>query len=392
MKKICIILPKGLPVPALCGGAIETLITSIIDINEEKKNFEITVVSSFNKILKKYEKTYKKTEFIYVKQNLRYIIKAILYKIYNSFSVAEKKTYQEIVLNKIKKNDYDYIIVEGGPQDFYTSYTNFFDNKKMILHIHHNEIFSEIANETFGNIIFVSDYIKSSYIKNSKENSNKFKVVLNGINTSKFTKKIFEKEKGEIRKKLGVKNDDFIVIYAGRVIPEKGVLELVEAINLIEDKSIKLIIIGDLQNNKSDYVSEINNIIKNSSSKIISAGYVNNDELYKFYQSSDLAVVPSLWEEAAGLVIIEQLISKLPIITTGSGGIPEYASDSVYYIKRDKNIKKNIAKKINYIKENKKDVDKSASNRLKQGLKFSENQMYQDFSKVINSIGENSDK
>ena len=53
-------------------------------------------------------------------------------------------------------------------------------------------------------------------------------------------------------------------------------------------------------------------------------GYIDNDEIYKYYQLADVQVIPTITEEAAGLVAIEGMLSALPIIATNSGGMPEY--------------------------------------------------------------------
>ena len=42
MKKICMIIPKNLPLPATKGGAIETLITNVINENEMEKKIELS--------------------------------------------------------------------------------------------------------------------------------------------------------------------------------------------------------------------------------------------------------------------------------------------------------------------------------------------------------------
>ena len=44
---ICIIIPGKLPVPAIMGGAVETLVTYIIDINEEQKKFNFIIISAY---------------------------------------------------------------------------------------------------------------------------------------------------------------------------------------------------------------------------------------------------------------------------------------------------------------------------------------------------------
>ena len=62
--KVCIILPKGLPVPATKGGAIETLMHDIASCNEVYNKLDITIVSTYE--VKAYEesKKFKNTKFI----------------------------------------------------------------------------------------------------------------------------------------------------------------------------------------------------------------------------------------------------------------------------------------------------------------------------------------
>ena len=54
------------------------------------------------------------------------------------------------------------------------------------------------------------------------------------------------------------------------------------------------------------------------------SGYVPHKELYQFYQASDLQIVPSIWDDPAPLVVLEGILSELPVISARSGGIPEY--------------------------------------------------------------------
>ena len=57
------------------------------------------------------------------------------------------------------------------------------------------------------------------------------------------------------------------------------------------------------------------------------------------YQLGNIAVLPSMWEEPAGMTMVEAVVSGLPLITTNSGGIPEYISDDVaVLLDRDENL------------------------------------------------------
>ena len=61
--------------------------------------------------------------------------------------------------------------------------------------------------------------------------------------------------------------------------------------------------------------------------KVVFTGFVPKEKLWKILKISDIAILPSVWNEPAGLAMIEALAAGLPLITTDVGGIPEYVSE-----------------------------------------------------------------
>ena len=85
---------------------------------------------------------------------------------------------------------------------------------------------------------------------------------------------------------------------------------------------IKLLIAGSSfygMNVKSSFEEEIINIAKTINNNIIFTGFVPYEEMPKVYNVADIAVLPSMWEEPAGLTIIESMACGIPVITTVSG-------------------------------------------------------------------------
>ena len=98
---------------------------------------------------------------------------------------------------------------------------------------------------------------------------------------------------------------------------------------------------------KTKYQLEVEDLIKDVKEHVIFTGYVDHEEIYKLYKLADIAVLPSIWNDPAPLTIIEALVSGLPIITTNSGGIPEYAKEkSAIILERDDNLICNLTKNI----------------------------------------------
>lgn len=383
MIKVCIIVPKMLPLPSVKGGAIETLMTDIIRYNEKARKLDITAVSIYDEKAWEESKKYKYTKFIYIKNNIKYKIKALLVRIKNAFG-NKFNTYNEVVLDKIKYEKYDYIVVEDGAYFSFRSYLKHFDKEQMILHFHHSEKSDKETDATFSTFIGVSDFVVNHFAEASTIEDTR--TLKNGINLEKFNKKISTKERIEIRKKVGLNVDDFVVIFCGRLIKEKGVLELVKAVKSINNPKIKLMIVGSInfgQNQTSEYLTCLNEEIKNSEGRVVATGFIGNWDLYKYYQSADVAVMPSLWEDAALLVNIEAMLSGIPTIITKTGGACEYMSKETIVIPKDDKVVENIADKIIYLLENKDKREKMIKEGLKVAKKYSTEQFYEDFVKIL---------
>ena len=71
------------------------------------------------------------------------------------------------------------------------------------------------------------------------------------------------------------------------------------------------------------YEKKVKELIEKSSNNIIQLGYIKNNELYKYQNIADIAVIPTIIEEAAPLACVENMAAGLPIIITNSGGMPE---------------------------------------------------------------------
>ncbi len=152
-------------------------------------------------------------------------------------------------------------------------------------------------------------------------------VLHNCIDYELFSKKCSEEQKKQLRDKLRIPSDYKVIVYTGRIIEGKGIKELVLAFEKLKESKVLLLIIGSATfgiASMTEYEREVNNLVTNSKKKIRMAGFVKQDDLYKYYNICDLAVMPSIKSEAAGLVGIEMQAAGLPLIATNIGGIPEY--------------------------------------------------------------------
>ena len=196
-----------------------------------------------------------------------------------------------------------------------------------------------------SNIICVSDFIKNS-VKSINPNDTKCITVYNGIDLRAFS----AKQSNITRQDVGMNNQDFVLIYSGRINQEKGIKELIAAMNKLTDyPQIKLLVIGSSffgnATEDDDFTKELRDRTKNIQNRIYFTGFILYNKVPAYLKLADLAIVPSMWDEAFGLTVLEAMATGLPLITTRSGGIPEICEDVACILSRE-NIIDNLAEAI----------------------------------------------
>lgn len=409
MKKVCFVTPCELPVPAVYGGAIETLITMLIEENELEKKAEFVVVSNYVEEAAKIAEQYKYTKMVYLNRGTglekfmdEKVLKAVRYPI-DLFRKGIRKLFK-IELKRfpefdwfvyrrnfyLKKMEADYIIVEGGNYYSFQKLSKVFGRKRMCLHVHHELFADERLEKIFGNVIGVSEFAKKQYLSTLKNPDVKGFVLFNCVDEKVFDKKLLPGERQRIRKSFSFGEEDFVVLFCGRITQVKGVIELIQAVQRINNIHIKLLIIGSVQfalGGTSDYYCEMLKLIAQTTDRIKYAGYVSNKDLYKYYQACDLQVVPSLWEEVAGLVTIEGMMSGLPLIITDSGGMVEYVDkECAIEVERNDELVNNMSHYIQELYINNDKRLKMANNACCHSKKYTKKGYYNNFIEIIHGI------
>jgi len=158
--------------------------------------------------------------------------------------------------------------------------------------------------------------------------------------------------------------DKFVVLFVGRLVPEKGIKELIAAAKLW-DKRITLAIAGS--GPLESYIKHQTSIINH----IVFLGKLNQDELPNYYSAADLLIVPSVHEEGFGRVILEALSCGTPVIGANRGAIPEALDESVGRLIEVS--PENIKKAVEYFYDHPEELKKLAKNARKYAEKrFSE--------------------
>ena len=399
--KIAFVSAGVLPIPPVNGGAVENLVDFFLRENEKTREHEITVYSIHTDaaILKANE--YKYTKFIFIKPTDMQLLGDKFIRRFHKYHKSQlvlAESFLKGVLKQIKGENYDKIIVENRPHFGY--FLKKVSNAPLILHLHNDMLNSSSQDarkiyESFDEIYVISEYIKKR-VSTIEENL-KIKVLYNGIDTDSFIPSLTPEEHTNFRKKLGINEDDFVILYSGRIIPHKGVKELVKAFNNIPNNgNIKLLILGSAvygQTIKDAYYSEIEELITTNKSNIIFTGYIPYSDLPQVYELANIGCVPSMWEEPATLTTPEMMAMKLPVVITNVGGIPELVTkDCAIIVNKDNEVVENLSKAfIKLIEHNTLRQTMAKEARLR-ALKFTTNQYYLNFNLLLNGVAINDEK
>ncbi|MDU6365065.1 MAG: glycosyltransferase family 4 protein [Clostridium sp.] len=124
-----------------------------------------------------------------------------------------------------------------------------------------------------------------------------------------------EKNRVEFRNKYGIKFNEKVLMYTGRLIDIKNLDSIIRAISTLKKLDITLVVVGggDLEDRLNQLAAELN-------IKIIITGFISNqEELFKHYFLADAFILSSLYEPW-GLVVNEAMFAGLPVIVSSICG------------------------------------------------------------------------
>jgi glycogen(starch) synthase len=205
-------------------------------------------------------------------------------------------------------------------------------------------------------VICCSDYMVSHVRWAFGLPGDKLVMIPNGVNIDVYDK--IESDLGSFRARFALPEEK-IVLYVGRLVYEKGIHVLINAVpKVLEKSNAKFIIVG------SGYMKDqLLNIVRSMSleHKVLFLGFADDETLLRLQKCADVSVVPSLFEPF-GIVALEAMAAKSPVVVSDTGGLSEIVKHDVTGFKAYPNNPESLAwgitkilldeKYRNYIREN----------------------------------------
>lgn len=173
---------------------------------------------------------------------------------------------------------------------------------------------------------------------------------VNGIDLDFFSpKQISEDQKYQLRNELNFDPQDFVFVFVGRLVRDKGINELVDAFKSFDNSNVKLLLVGPLEL-KQDPIKEatIKEITNNKN--IISVG--SKSDVRPYLAISDVLVFPS-YREGFPNVVLQAGAMELPCIVTNISGCNEIIEEGKNGIIIPPKNKLAIANAMNFVIDNK---------------------------------------
>lgn len=352
MKRIAIFTDFQLPIPAVQGGSVPSLIEFILEQNEVEKQLDIDVFSCYDEEARKASMKYSCSKFIFSKDakyvrfttNLKFVIKNKLHIPFDLSRIPLPKSVEKYFASQ----KYDVVYISGYVRGA-LPIIKIAKQKGSKVIVHHHTVTDYLHDATIrggeiiensDSVVFVSEFAANYTRVGTPEQNKKIGVFLNAIDVNKFIlqNRFFDRE--AIRTKYQIEKEDVVVLFVGRMVANKGALELIRAFNMLTNQdNVKLLVVGGATYNStkvSNYVKKCLDEARHNPN-IIFTGYVNYAEIPKYYAAADISTLISRCDEACGLVGIESMAAGLPIITTDRGGIGEYISEGCKIVVGDDN-------------------------------------------------------
>jgi glycogen(starch) synthase len=177
-------------------------------------------------------------------------------------------------------------------------------------------------------VICCSDYMISHVRWAFGLPPDKLVMVPNGVNFEAYAAENKE-DLSQFRNRFALPQEK-IVLFVGRLVHEKGAHVLVNAVpKVLEKVNAKFVIVGNgyMRDQLSDLVRGMG-----LAHKVMFTGFVDDETLRKLQKCADVSVVPSLFEPF-GIVALEAMAARSPLVVSDTGGLSEIVSHEVDGVK-----------------------------------------------------------
>lgn len=316
------ICTEKLPVPNIRGGAIQTYIDGVASLLS--KHHRITILGRTDPALPNDED----------RNGIRYVR-------VESHGLLEPYAAGVIQFLQNTAEHYDIIQIFNRPL-LVLPIRSVSPSARIILSMH-NDMFNPFKIElNEGNkvieqterIITISQYIGTAICDYYPHAADKIKSIYSGVDLNRFAPWLESEQAKSARESIRTEynlSNKKVILFVGRLTRNKGPHVLVRAMSQINHPDAVLVVVGGAwfsDNSVSDYVAYVRALAVRSPLPVITTGYVQAQDVHRWFCAGDVFVCTSIWQEPLARVHYEAMAAGLPFLTTARGGNPEIVKNN----------------------------------------------------------------
>jgi len=247
-----------------------------------------------------------------------------------SFDNHPHRRLREILkLRRLLISEPAYIIHTHSSKDTWivAQYIMLFGKKFHFIRTRHNSnrvrdsFFNRYLYRRIDRIVVVSDSVKQCFAHLAKKrviSADDIRIISSAVDTNRFRPS--QEIRQRVRARLGVKPEEFLVGFVGRICEGKGIYHLLDALEVLlpREEKLKFVAVGECS--EDDIMQKLASF---NGQRVILPGF--RKDVHDYYQAIDIFAMPSL-KEGLPTSIIEAMACGKAIVAASVGGIPEIIS------------------------------------------------------------------
>lgn len=212
------------------------------------------------------------------------------------------------------------------------------DTRPVVVHVANEKPLPKQALARVSRWVACSRYIADWLINRNGIAANQVEVIYTGVDSKARAAhwELSDSARRTLRSRFGIHRQDVtVLLFAGRLVKEKGVVELLDAFERLRathGEGVELLVAGnvrdsdDPRNEKATYGKAILARIERTAG-VRWVGSLPPHEVHDFLSAGDIFVLPSLWHDPFPTVMLEAAAAGIPIVASARGGITEFLAD-----------------------------------------------------------------
>lgn len=251
----------------------------------------------------------------------------VLYnRLFRKITRLDPYSYVDRIVAYAESVQPDIVHVHNAPQ-FVARLQAGLPRARLLLHMHNEKPVESLppVDVLCGCSRYISDWFRARGLR-----ARRFVQLPNGVDAEAF-RPADAAARAAARARFRVPHDRRVVLYVGRISPEKGPDLLVEAMRRLDPERFHLVLAGEWPRGdprRSARVVFAESLrARLAGMPVTVLGHFAPESMAEIYRLGDLLVVPSRFEEPFSMVAIEAMASGLPVLALAKGGMKEYMTD-----------------------------------------------------------------